>query len=151
MTKTLASVIVFLLVSAAGRAQSQEFGSVQDAWAHLRAEYRKAAYLSDWEPEPFDKMRKAETTCGGHKFTVLYFDVTRNGALYIVEALPNGRFRIVGQMWGARVDIREQAGKLVARVPFHVSVAENPVTEYQYENGVFGSFTIADIRPEFYK
>jgi hypothetical protein len=131
--------------------QCRKFSSLEDVRAHLRAEYRKADHLGNWEPEPFDRTHSNRTTITGHTFSVLPFAMGRNGSLYVVEHMRNGRIRIVGQFWGNRVEFVDRNGIVVARTTFHISVAENPVTEVQYKNGVFGSFRMNQIRPEFYK
>ncbi len=97
MNESIRFVAAILVAIAVGCEQPHEFGSMQEVWDHIRTEWRKAAYLSNWDLQPLDSMRKIETTCSGHTFTVLYFDMSQNGSLYIVEHLPKGTLRVVGQ------------------------------------------------------
>lgn len=151
MIKLLITGLASACIISGCATQSHKFSSLKDVWAHLRVEYRKADHLSNWEPEPFDRTHGNRTTIAGHTFSVLPFAMGRNGALYVVEHMRSDRVRIVGQFWGNRVEFVDRNGIVVARTTFHISVAENPVTEVQYKDGVFGSFRMNHIGPEFYK
>ena len=151
MMKVLIIGLVSLCIISGCATQPRTFSSLETVWGHLRAEYRKVDHLNDWEPEPFDRKRTRHTTIAGHTFSVLPFAMGRNGSLYIVEHTRSGHVRIVGQVWGHRVEFVERNDTVVARTIFHISVNENPVTELQYKDGVFGSFEMNQIAPEFYK
>ena len=145
------TAVLLLLIAASARAGTNDFASLSNAWSHVRSVYKQHQFLSNWEPEAFDKMQTSTADVGGHTFVVMHFEMAQNGSLYIVERLKDSTFRIVGQCHGASIAFRKEGTSIVARVHHHVSASEGTDTDISYSNGVFGAFEMKSIRPEFYR